>query len=307
MPQITAHDEVRDKRTYREVEEGRHRVYRTDFLVAPKERPELPQAFLIESTPGRLLPTHFHEVDQFQVVVSGGGTLSRHALSVPGVHFARGFTPYGPIRNGAGGIGFMTLRARRDVMDAQFITERRWRLDEVPDRKPWQFTQMPRFPRPAAGASVIPLEGMTDGRGLGVWSVTVQADAETLLPAPTGGDGQFVVMLKGNLLYQGREYRGLTVAYLAPEEAALRLRAGGEGLEALVLNFPARVPPPARALKPKQGTETWHCTLCDFVYDEAEGLPSEGIAAGTRWADVPHDWTCPDCSAAKDGFEKLAF
>src|SRR3954469_18769616 len=103
MPQIASLEDVKAKRTFREVEDGRHRVYRTDFMVAPKDQPELPQAFLIESTPGRVLPTHFHEVDQFQVVVSGSGTLSKHALSTPGVHFARGFTPYGPIRNGAEG------------------------------------------------------------------------------------------------------------------------------------------------------------------------------------------------------------
>ena len=48
-------------------------------------------------------------------------------------------------------------------------------------------------------------------------------------------------------------------------------------------------------------------TIWKRGYDEAEGLPAEGIAAGTRWADVPADWTCPDCSAGKDGFEKLEF
>ncbi|NDG51128.1 MAG: hypothetical protein EBY30_19330 [Rhodospirillales bacterium] len=28
-----------------------------------------------------------------------------------------------------------------------------------------------------------------------------------------------------------------------------------------------------------------------------------GIAPGTRWADVPLNWTCPECAARKEDFE----
>ena len=44
----------------------------------------------------------------------------------------------------------------------------------------------------------------------------------------------------------------------------------------------------------------YECVVCGFVYDEAEGLPDEGVAAGTRWADIPDDWACPDCGASKE-------
>jgi rubredoxin len=50
---------------------------------------------------------------------------------------------------------------------------------------------------------------------------------------------------------------------------------------------------------------TWQCVLCGFLYDEAAGMPDEGIPAGTRWADVPEDWVCPDCSARKSDFEMV--
>ena len=49
----------------------------------------------------------------------------------------------------------------------------------------------------------------------------------------------------------------------------------------------------------------WRCLICDFVYDEALGMPSEGIAAGTRWEDVPDTWTCPDCGAGKSDFQMV--
>ncbi len=41
------------------------------------------------------------------------------------------------------------------------------------------------------------------------------------------------------------------------------------------------------------------CLGCGFVYDEALGLPEHGIAPGTRWADIPDDWVCPDCFTPK--------
>lgn len=47
----------------------------------------------------------------------------------------------------------------------------------------------------------------------------------------------------------------------------------------------------------------YQCQICGFVYDEATGDPDSGIAAGTRWDEVPPDWTCPDCGNPKSAFE----
>jgi rubredoxin len=49
----------------------------------------------------------------------------------------------------------------------------------------------------------------------------------------------------------------------------------------------------------------WMCVVCGFIYDEAAGLPEEGIDPGTRWEDVPDTWTCPDCGATKSDFEMV--
>ena len=50
---------------------------------------------------------------------------------------------------------------------------------------------------------------------------------------------------------------------------------------------------------------TWICVVCGFVYDEENGLPEEGIEAGTRWEDIPLNWVCPDCGAGKEDFEMV--
>jgi rubredoxin len=51
--------------------------------------------------------------------------------------------------------------------------------------------------------------------------------------------------------------------------------------------------------------KTWMCVVCGLIYDEEEGLPEDGISPGTRWEDVPDDWSCPDCGAGKDDFEMI--
>ncbi|MBN9475974.1 MAG: rubredoxin [Burkholderiales bacterium] len=55
------------------------------------------------------------------------------------------------------------------------------------------------------------------------------------------------------------------------------------------------------------GLKSWLCITCGFIYDEAVGLPGEGIAPGTRWADIPDDWSCPDCGVRKVDFEMVEF
>lgn len=50
---------------------------------------------------------------------------------------------------------------------------------------------------------------------------------------------------------------------------------------------------------------TWMCVVCGFIYNEAEGLPEEGIPPGTRWAEIPEMWTCPDCGVGKSDFEMI--
>ena len=51
--------------------------------------------------------------------------------------------------------------------------------------------------------------------------------------------------------------------------------------------------------------KVYMCVICGFLYEEEKGLPEHGLTAGTRWGDVPENWTCPDCGATKDEFEMI--
>lgn len=51
--------------------------------------------------------------------------------------------------------------------------------------------------------------------------------------------------------------------------------------------------------------KTYMCIVCGLIYEEELGWPDDGIAAGTKWEDVPDDWVCPDCDVGKDEFEMM--
>ena len=52
-----------------------------------------------------------------------------------------------------------------------------------------------------------------------------------------------------------------------------------------------------------QAMRKWICTTCGFIYDEAVGIPDQGIAPGTRFEDLPEAWLCPECTAEREVFE----
>ena len=47
------------------------------------------------------------------------------------------------------------------------------------------------------------------------------------------------------------------------------------------------------------------CTLCGYEYDPQNGETENNIKEGTDFEDLPEDYTCPLCGAAKEYFEKM--
>src|SRR5438270_10165150 len=125
MPIAVALEDVQDKRIRRDMEGGALR--RTPFLESDASSPH---AFLVEYDPNRVSRQHFHEVDQFQIIVAGKGKIGRHALQPYSVHFARAHTPYGPLVAAPEGMTFLTLRRRFDK-GALRLPESKPRLEQV--------------------------------------------------------------------------------------------------------------------------------------------------------------------------------
>lgn len=56
--------------------------------------------------------------------------------------------------------------------------------------------------------------------------------------------------------------------------------------------------------KEEKKMDKYVCDVCGYVYDPEKGDPENGIEPGTSFENLPDDWVCPICGAAKDAFSK---
>ena len=47
----------------------------------------------------------------------------------------------------------------------------------------------------------------------------------------------------------------------------------------------------------------YECNVCKYIYNPKTGNEKAGIAPGTKFEDLPEEWTCPVCGESKDVFE----
>jgi rubredoxin len=273
-----------------------------------------PHAAMLEFSPGRSSTPHFHAVDQFQISIKGRAKMGRHDMETYGVHFSRAYTPYGPFVSDKD-VGLVCFNLHS-------LVDRRWRanhlpqeaeaLRQVPNRNPWQITTHARFPATHQEDVVLQdISGLQDEFGLGGYSLSMKSNARCKTPDCSRGEGQYLVLVEGSILHEEKELKAPALVFVYPQERAYEARAGASGARALVINFPVDTNKVAKAgangRQEAGPLKVMGCDLCSFVYDEEAGLANEGFAPGTRWDQVPDDWTCPDCGATKHEFHSLEF
>jgi alkane 1-monooxygenase len=52
----------------------------------------------------------------------------------------------------------------------------------------------------------------------------------------------------------------------------------------------------APAHEATDGTASYQCPDCGYVYSEQKGCAHEGFPPGTLWTKIPDNWPCPDCA-----------
>jgi len=208
--------------------------WRNGLITSPAEAAVSPQAFLVEQDPGTLIEPHFHQENEFQVVVAGTGFLGRHVVEPVRVHYAGAHTGYGPITAGTHGLSYFTLRAKSDP-GAQFLPGARDRMQKGPKRH-----LLGRAHRPLAPSELTALrEAQTielwepQPDGIGAWMLRVPPDC--LASAPPQTSSRFLLVSGGALQLKGEILPRFATAFL---DEASEMRAGEEGLELLVLQFP---------------------------------------------------------------------
>ena len=49
----------------------------------------------------------------------------------------------------------------------------------------------------------------------------------------------------------------------------------------------------------------YQCQICGYIYDPAAGDPDNHVPPGTAFENLPPEWVCPICGAAKDQFKPV--
>jgi hypothetical protein len=217
------------------IQEAKGTGGRTDYIGTPGIINAEPQAFLVDRLfPGAHIAPHFHDVDQYQVVVGGFCTMGKQAAPPVSFQYADAYTPYGPIKGEKEGFAFFTLR---QVASGGFFPMPGSR-DHMPGRAGRNIAgHFDRSgPPPAAGAveEVALMAGQDDGVAVHGFRLGAGATAEG--PASDGG-GQYYLICGGEVTLGEKAMPQWSLAHVAPGEAAPVMHAGPEGADVLVLQF----------------------------------------------------------------------
>jgi hypothetical protein len=187
-----------------------------------------------------VIAPHFHEVNQFQVIVKGYGKLGKQEVKPFVLHYTNGFTGYGPITAAEEGISFFTLRNRLDPGGARFFPEGRSFMKPARKRH--------RVSDPLVLSDVEALKSRTpevletaiepEDDGLAAWFLRAVPGAVTQAPSPADGGGQYLIVARGMLLYDGEALPELSCVYVSTDSEPVAFEAGPEGLEVLIAQFP---------------------------------------------------------------------
>lgn len=208
---------------------------RTDYIGSPGIIDEHPQAFYVDRLyPGARIDPHFHDIDQFQVVVDGDCMMGKkHALPVT-FQYADAYTPYGPIVGDQQGFGFFTLRP---IASGGFFAMPGNRHN-MPGRAGRNIAG--RFEtesaRPAAGDVCI--EDLMPDQSDEVRAVGIRLGPNAATKGIAGdGGGQYYLVCEGALIEKGKRLPTRSLMHIAPHDPVPELRAGPDGADVLVLQF----------------------------------------------------------------------
>ena len=223
---------------------GQRRWY-TDFIGTMVDKVEdRPQSHYTEMDANGVIVPHFHQVDQFQIMVSGTGSIGRNALPLVGLHYADRHTAYGPINAGPYGLGLFTIRAQSDP-GAIYLHQPGYKERLKPSKKRYLLAESIALSTTCVleNRSKVTLESVLEkdadvSDGLGACMLRMGAGMKTTGPDPRNTGGQYYLILNGDLDLDGASYTPWSMVYAERTDAPLTICAGSRGLEALVMNFP---------------------------------------------------------------------
>jgi hypothetical protein len=198
----------------------------------------LPMIYLVDQEPNSAIQTHFHQVDQFQIVIGGSGAMGNAPLAPVTVHYTNAFTGYGPLASGSEGLQYLTIRnlwdpGLRPLPDAR---------DELPPAGTVKQRQRTTPPSPALSAEAL---GALDGpllrqlmeepeSGSAAWMLALPPGGSAASPANAKAD-RVLVVCSGSL--SETDAGDLHSCHFVPAGEDVMLQAGKAGADILILQF----------------------------------------------------------------------
>ncbi len=219
-----------------------HPYFGTGAKAIEKSMPEtgapLPMLYLVEQDANTTIPTHFHQVSQFQVAVAGAGRLGDHDLTPVTVHYTNAFTGYGPLQASSEGMSYFTVRNAFDPG-----------LRPLPEAKP-ELIAARQTPQGAQPVNVVvkPIELAATITHAALHSLLAHDNGaaalmHSLMPhqkleiKPLAQDRAWL-LIQGQAQFSGSSLQSMDGVFLGHSERC-ELHAGDAGLHLLELRFPA--------------------------------------------------------------------
>lgn len=208
---------------------------RVDYIGSPGLIDTNPQAFLVDRLyPDARIEPHFHDIDQFQIVVDGDCRMGKKAADPVTFQYADAYTPYGPIVGVDQGFAFFTLRP---IASGGFFPMP-GNKHNMPGRAGRNIAG--RFdtsrPRPSAGAVVI--EPLMPDQIDEVDAVGIRlGPGAQSVGMPSSGGGQYYVICEGDVRTADKALPRQSVIHVPAGDPEPVLIAGAAGADVLVLQF----------------------------------------------------------------------
>lgn len=209
---------------------------RHGYIGEPGELTQSSQAFLVvRPFAGARIEPHFHDVDQFQVVVDGDGRMGKKSVKPITFQYADAFTPYGPIVANEK-LSFFTLR---NICSGGF-----WQMPGnrhvMPGRAGRNIEGLFDLEQGVPAAGRVTREELMERQEDGVAAVGFRLGAGARTSGMAAeGKGQFYLVCAGSIMANGKVLGANSIVRVEPDEPTLDLAAGDEGAQVLALQFAA--------------------------------------------------------------------
>ena len=201
-----------------------------------------PQIFLDEIMPDQSITPHFHQVDQFTILVGGSGSVGRNPLNFVSLYYTDRYVAYGPLKSGPCGMALFTVRPKADPGGVHLHMPGYEKFRQ-PWRKRFLFGNVVLSVDPVLQArNESAMEHLFEEKhrddGLDAAVIRLGGNGSLQGPDPATTNGQTYIVLNGTLQQDGQDLPKWSLLYVGPGEAPLTLTAGQTGAEVLLVAFP---------------------------------------------------------------------